>query len=87
MEEETGKYYTDCAVVAAAPQGEDKKQAKKLWEVSKGIVADITPLKPSGTGAAANQRNFSMSQACEAHKGQVVSVIGAVVDVKRFSTP
>ena len=42
MEEETGKYYMDCAVGAAAPQGEDKKQAKKLWEVSKGIVADIT---------------------------------------------
>ena len=40
-----------------------------------------------GTGAAANQRNFSMSQVCEAHKGQVVSVIGAVVDVKIFSTP
>ena len=55
--------------------------------MSKGIVADITPMKPSGTGATANQRNFSMSQDCEAHKGQVLSVIGAVVDVKRFSTP
>ena len=55
--------------------------------MSKGIVVDITPLKPSGTGAAANQRNFPMSHACEAHKGQVVNVIGAVVDVKRFSTP
>merc|ERR1712080_681787 len=32
--------------------------------------------------AAANQRQFSVSQAAEGHKGQVVSVIGAVVDVQ-----
>ena len=55
--------------------------------MSKGIVAEITHLKPSGTGAAPNQKNFSMIQDCEAHKGQLLSVIGAVVDVKRFSTP
>ena len=40
-----------------------------------GNVAKVLP-------AAANQRNFSVSQACEGHKGQVVSVIGAVVDVQ-----
>merc|ERR1711962_171079 len=32
--------------------------------------------------AVANQRQFSVSQVAEGHKGQVVSVIGAVVDVQ-----
>lgn len=47
-EGETGKYYSDCAVKAESSQAKDDKQAKKLWEVSKGIVGDISPLKPSG---------------------------------------
>ena len=42
-EGETGK----CAGKAVTSQGMDDKQAKKLWEVHKEIVRDISPLKPS----------------------------------------
>merc|ERR1719431_1066399 len=46
---ETGKYYADCARIATSQAALDDKQAKKLWDVSKDIVGDITPIKPSGT--------------------------------------
>lgn len=46
---ETGKYYADCARLGTSPAALDDKQAKKLWDVSKEIVGDITPIKPSGT--------------------------------------
>ena len=46
-EEETGKNYANCAVKTATSQGMDDKQAKTPWEVRKGIVGDVTPLKPS----------------------------------------
>jgi len=46
---ETGKYYADCARLGTSPAATDDKQAKKLWEVSKEIVGDIKPIKPTGT--------------------------------------
>merc|ERR1719431_1330865 len=46
---ETGKYYADCARIATSQAALDDKQAKKLWDVSKDIVGDINPIKPSGT--------------------------------------
>merc|ERR1711892_689201 len=46
---ETGKYYADCARIGTSVPALDDKQAKKLWDVSKDIVGDITPIKPSGT--------------------------------------
>merc|ERR1711892_757016 len=46
---ETGKYYADCARIGTSVPALDDKQAKKLWDVSKDIVGDITPTKPSGT--------------------------------------
>jgi len=46
---ETGKYYADCARVGTSLAALDDKQAKKLWDVSKQIVGDINPIKPSGT--------------------------------------
>jgi len=46
---ETGKYYADCARIATSQAALDDKQAKKLWDVSKDIVGDITSIKPSGT--------------------------------------
>jgi len=46
---ETGKYYADCARIGTSPAALDDKQAKKLWDVSKEIVGDITPIKPTGT--------------------------------------
>lgn len=46
---ETGKYYADCTRIATSQAALDDKQAKKLWDVSKDIVGDITPIKPSGT--------------------------------------
>jgi len=46
---ETGKYYADCARVGTSVAALDDKQAKKLWDVSKQIVGDINPVKPSGT--------------------------------------
>jgi NAD(P)-dependent dehydrogenase (short-subunit alcohol dehydrogenase family) len=46
---ETGKYYADCARVGTSVAALDDKQAKKLWDVSKQIVGDINPIKPSGT--------------------------------------
>merc|ERR1712212_520367 len=52
------------------------KQAVKTGNVVK--VADSILPAP----AVANQRQFSVSQVAEGHKGQVVSVIGAVVDVQ-----
>jgi len=48
LEKETGKYYADCERIAPAAFALDDKQAKKLWEVSKSIVGDISPLKPTG---------------------------------------
>jgi len=48
LEKETGKYYADCDRIAPAAFALDDKQAKKLWEVSKSIVGDISPLKPTG---------------------------------------
>merc|ERR1712055_916403 len=46
--------------------------------VRQSIAGNVSKALP----AAANQRQFSVSQAVEGHKGQVVSVIGAVVDVQ-----
>jgi len=48
LEKETGKYYADCMRIAPAAFALDDKQAKKLWEVSKSIVGDLSPLKPTG---------------------------------------
>jgi len=48
LENETGKYYADCNRIAPAAFALDDKQAKKLWEVSKSIVGDLSPLKPTG---------------------------------------
>jgi len=48
LEKETGKYYADCDRIAPAAFALDEKQAKKLWEVSKSIVGDLSPLKPTG---------------------------------------
>merc|ERR1719350_1842515 len=48
LEKETGKYYADCVRIAPAAFALDDKQAKKLWEVSKSIVGDLSPLKPTG---------------------------------------
>jgi len=46
---ETGKYYADCSEAATTPNAKDEKLAKKLWSVSKELVGDITPIKPTGT--------------------------------------
>jgi len=48
LDAETGKYYADCAKTNPASFAMDDKEAKKLWEVSKKIVGDISPLKPTG---------------------------------------
>lgn len=50
---ETGKYYADCARIGTSPAALDDKQAKKLWDVSKEIVGDIKPIKPTGSIKAA----------------------------------
>lgn len=47
--EETGKYYADCKRSPTSSVALDDKQAKKLWDVSKDVVGDITPIKPTGT--------------------------------------
>merc|ERR1712114_165056 len=46
--------------------------------VRQSIAGNVSKALP----AVANQRQFSVSSAVEGHKGQVVSVIGAVVDVQ-----
>merc|ERR1712055_918490 len=46
--------------------------------VRQSIAGNVSKALP----AVANQRQFSVSPAVEGHKGQVVSVIGAVVDVQ-----
>merc|ERR1712033_40442 len=46
--------------------------------VRQSIAGNVSKALP----AVANQRQFSVSQPVEGHKGQVVSVIGAVVDVQ-----
>merc|ERR1712142_1452814 len=43
-----------------------------------GIAGNVSKALP----AVANQRQFSVTPAVDGHKGQVVSVIGAVVDVQ-----
>ena len=48
LEGETGKYYSDCAVAPVISQGMDDKQAKKLWEVSRGNLCFLMfSLNPS----------------------------------------
>lgn len=66
---ETGKYYADCARTGTSPVALDDKQAKKLWEVSKEIVGDITPIKPTGTS----------------RDSPVTETIGTIQDVKPSS--
>merc|ERR1711892_1340959 len=66
---ETGKYYADCARIGTSVPALDDKQAKKLWDVSKDIVGDITPIKPSGTIRAS----------------PVIETIGTFEDVKTKS--
>merc|ERR1712233_135529 len=46
--------------------------------VRQSIAGNVSKALP----AVANQRQFSVTPAVEGHKGQVVSVIGAVVDVQ-----
>merc|ERR1712226_1117651 len=46
--------------------------------VRQSLAGNVSKALP----AVANQRQFSVSQVAEGHKGQVVSVIGAVVDVQ-----
>jgi len=48
IEKESGSYYEECKTALPPKLATDDKQAKKLWEVSKKIVGDISPLKPSG---------------------------------------
>merc|ERR1711878_138728 len=46
--------------------------------VRQSIAGNVSKALP----AVANQRQFSVTPAVDGHKGQVVSVIGAVVDVQ-----
>lgn len=38
LKDESGLYYSDCALKTAAPQGLDDEAAKKLWDVSASMV-------------------------------------------------
>jgi len=42
--EETGLYYAECRVKTPAPLALSQTQAEKLWDVSKNIVGDLTPV-------------------------------------------
>ena len=42
--EETGLYYAECRVKNPSPLALSQTQAEKLWDVSKNIVGDLTPV-------------------------------------------
>jgi len=48
LEGETGMYYSNCARAEPKSAALNNVQAKKMWEVSKDIVGDISPVKPAG---------------------------------------
>ena len=41
---ETGQYYAECNVKTPSKLAQSQSEAERLWDVSKNIVGDITPV-------------------------------------------